>query len=111
MPSLNLSSPRPSWLPKRVAHGRRVADNQAFYNSKAWRKVATLHKQANPLCAICEAKGSLSPATVTDHIIPINEGGNKWAWDNLQSLCDKCHAIKSAGEGRNRHRGRGGCNP
>lgn len=109
MPTLNLSTPRPSWLPKRKAQGRRVVDNSAFYNSKAWRKVATMHKAANPLCVMCDAKGCLSPATVTDHITPIAEGGSKWDWENLQSLCARCHAVKSATEGRNR--GRGGSNP
>lgn len=98
MPTLNLSTPRPSWLPKRKAQGRRVVDNSAFYNSKAWRKVATLHKQANPLCVVCEQAGRLSPATVTDHIVPINEGGSTWDWDNLQSLCNRCHAKKSGRE-------------
>ncbi len=102
MPTLNLSSPRPKWIPERVAHGRRVVSNYEFYNKRAWRKVAKLHKQLNPLCVMCEQAGRITPATVTDHPIPINEGGSKWDWDNLQSLCDRCHAIKSATEGRNR---------
>jgi 5-methylcytosine-specific restriction endonuclease McrA len=33
---------------------------------------------------------------MTDHIVPINLGGDPWAWDNLQALCNSHHNRKSA---------------
>ena len=35
---------------------------------------------------------------MVDHIKPINKGGSKLDIDNLQSLCNRCHALKSAKE-------------
>lgn len=52
----------------------------------------------NPLCVECEAQGISTPVEVTDHITPINQGGDPYAWSNLQSLCDTCHNIKSGKE-------------
>ena len=84
-----------------------MVDNTAFYNSKEWRRLAKAHKRANPLCVVCESEDRLSPAQVTDHILAIADGGSRLDWDNLQSLCHRCHNAKS---GREAHRGRGGAN-
>ena len=35
-------------------------------------------------------------ATMVDHIVPIADGGEKLDEDNLQSLCQDCHARKTA---------------
>lgn len=40
----------------------------------------------------------VTPVQVTDHIVPINEGGAMYDWDNLQSLCTQCHNSKSGKE-------------
>lgn len=87
---------RPVWAGERKPFERLRQKNGVFYNSQAWRNLATAHKAANPLCvnhATC--KGI---AKVTDHIIPINEGGERYAWDNLQSLCYKCNASKTGAQ-------------
>jgi 5-methylcytosine-specific restriction protein A len=34
------------------------------------------------------------PATAVDHITPLRDGGINML-DNLQSLCDQCHAAKT----------------
>lgn len=52
---------------------------------------------AHPLCAHCEAKGRATAATVVDHIVMLARGGADDG-SNMQSLCDPCHAIKSATE-------------
>lgn len=67
--------------------------------------MAKRHKMLNPLCAECEQEGIVSPTTVTDHITPINQGGDPWALSNLQALCGACHASKS---GREAHHKAGG---
>ncbi|WP_161325612.1 HNH endonuclease [Lactiplantibacillus plantarum] len=37
-------------------------------------------------------------ATSVDHIVPLFAGGKPYDWDNLQSLCDYHHALKSQRE-------------
>lgn len=51
-----------------------------------------------PLCRHCQEKGRVTAATVPDHIIPLAFGGTDED-DNIQCLCDDCHAIKTAAEG------------
>jgi 5-methylcytosine-specific restriction protein A len=41
-------------------------------------------------------KGVLVPAQMVDHIVPINKGGAPLDLNNLQSLCNHCHAVKTA---------------
>jgi len=71
-------------------------DNQRFYNSRKWRNKAKSHKARNPLCIECLAEGKTSLAEVTDHINPIDKGGDKFADSNLQSLCHYHHNKKTA---------------
>lgn len=75
-----------------------------MYNSTRWRKDRAKHIQANPLCVLCYAKGICTPATVSDHITPINQGGAVWDWNNRQALCKPCHNSKS---GKDAHTGHG----
>ena len=69
-------------------------DTRAFYNSRAWRRASKNHLEDEPLCRKCGAI-----AVMTDHVIPIKRGGSKWDASNWQSLCQSCHARKSAEEG------------
>ncbi len=46
------------------------------------------------------------PMKVADHIIEIEDGGQIWNIDNLQSLCAKCDRVKTAKEAKERRRGR-----
>ena len=70
-----------------------------FYNSRAWRRASKVHLSQEPLCRECMKKGQLAAAVMTDHIVPIKAGGDRWGRDNLQSLCRSCHSRKSAEEG------------
>jgi len=92
MPNIPTSK-RPAWMGERKAFGRMKADNKAFYNSSAWRALALKHKLANPLCINHEQCRGM--AEVTDHIQPIEQGGKRYDWDNLQSLCKRCNASKT----------------
>jgi 5-methylcytosine-specific restriction protein A len=60
------------------------------------RRAVLMHE---PLCRPCTAAGRVSAATEVDHIIPKARGGTD-DLDNLQPICDACHARKSAAEGR-----------
>lgn len=35
---------------------------------------------------------------MVDHKVRILDGGDKFDWSNLQAMCNKCHAAKSARE-------------
>lgn len=67
--------------------------NKAFYNTKRWRTTRRTHLFNHPLCAHCQAL-----ATDVDHIIPIEQGGDRWAPTNLQGLCSQCHGRKTRRE-------------
>ena len=55
----------------------------------------------HPLCVKCQEAGRVTAATVPDHIVPLADGGADDE-SNLQSLCDPCHAVKTAAENRAR---------
>lgn len=67
-----------------------------FYNSYGWRKFATGLRKHNPLCVKCLEEGRTAPSQVVDHIVSIDDGGDKWDLDNLQVLCHTCHNKKTA---------------
>jgi len=60
-----------------------------------WLRIARAHKARNPQCVIC---GSIVGIEV-DHIVPRHMGGSDIS-TNLQSLCKKHHAEKTAQENR-----------
>lgn len=96
MPNSPKKVKRP-WVKERKPF-ERERSNQKFYNSARWRKVARLHKEANPLCVKCKAEGRTSPAEFTDHIVRLEDGGDPFNDANLQSLCGFHHNQKSGRE-------------
>jgi 5-methylcytosine-specific restriction protein A len=42
----------------------------------------------------------VTAAQMVDHIKPVRLGGEFWDERNYQSLCNSCHAVKSAKEAR-----------
>lgn len=104
MPTLKNHAPRRPWQPERKPQARQ-SENRDVYNSARWQKLRARHKAENPLCVECERLGLVEAVEVTDHIVPINEGGSAWDWKNLQSLCGRCHDKKSASEGHRKRYG------
>src|SRR4051812_47790907 len=85
------------WLPvKQVSHASR--SHSAVYQTKEWKADRRLHLAANPLCVECLIEDRSVPATVSDHIVPIEQGGDVWNWTNRQALCASHHNKKSAKE-------------
>ncbi len=76
------------------------------YDSR-WDKVRRMHLQAEPLCRRCATLGRTTPAVMVDHILPIADGGAVLDEDNLQSLCIRCHGIKTSGDLLKRRRPEG----
>lgn len=95
MPTIKKRTHRP-WQPKREAFGGYRHHNTEFYQSASWRRLRTVKLEQNPMCEECERNGRYTPAQMVDHIVPINKGGASLDIKNLQSLCNACHARKSA---------------
>ena len=71
-----------------------------FYQSVAWKRCRKQFLENNPLCVECKKEGRPIEARVVDHIVPRKDGGSDFSQTNLQSMCVKHHAIKSAKEKR-----------
>ena len=97
MPTLKKSGRRP-WMPKREEYGGFREHNTVFYQSRAWRRLRAVKLEADPLCEECARHGRVTPARIVDHIVPINKGGAPLELGNLQSLCLRCHACKTAAD-------------
>ena len=95
MPSIKKHTKRPR-LPEKKPFAGFQHHNTDFYQSRKWRTLRALKFQKDPLCEECMRKGMLVPAQMVDHIIPINKGGAPLDLNNLQSLCNHCHAVKTA---------------
>ena len=95
MPSIKKHTKRP-WLPEKKPFAGFQHHNTDFYQSRKWRTLRALKLQKDPLCEECMRKGMLVPAQMVDHIVPINKGGASLDLNNLQSLCNHCHAVKTA---------------
>lgn len=78
---------------KEYNENNRNQEQNAYYQSKEWRKLRAMQLQLYPNCRVC---GKF--ATVADHIKPRDKGG-KDELDNLQSLCKECHSTKTAKQG------------
>lgn len=101
MPNIKKSCRRP-WMAERKPQEGRKHSNTKFYQSTAWRKLRKVKLEKVPLCEECLKKGVHTPAKVADHIVSINRGGSALDIANLQSLCDRCHNVKSAKESHTR---------
>lgn len=70
--------------------GRESAARRGY--DTRWRRYRETYLSAHPLCVMCWGRGTVSPATVVDHITP-HQGDHKLFWDpaNHQALCAPCH--------------------
>ena len=77
---------------------RRGSAHQRGY-SRAWAKARAAYLAKHPLCVRCGNEDVLTAASVVDHIKP-HRGDKDLFWDssNWQSLCKRCHDIKTATE-------------
>jgi 5-methylcytosine-specific restriction endonuclease McrA len=66
-----------------------ISPDSTFYNSKLWRDTRKVYLFSNPACISCGVNGE-----VIDHIIPIQQGGAKLDFRNLQTMCHSCHNRK-----------------
>lgn len=63
----------------------------------AWRRLREAKKRDEPLCRRCLERGIVREMDLVDHIVPIEVAPERRLdWDNLQSMCTDCHAVKTA---------------
>ena len=80
---------------RRRSEGGLIRD--AHYNDKQWKEQSRLFLASNPICHGCEECRESTPATVSDHILPlrlaeeISGGSINWRALPLQPLCADCH--------------------
>lgn len=81
---------------ERLYDKQRGTRTQRGYDGR-WQKARKTFLEHHPLCAECQRRGVLTPATVVDHIIP-HRGDKTLFWDttNWQPLCKSCHDRKTA---------------
>lgn len=89
---MKIEEVRRPWSKATKSQGARN-NSTSFYRTPEWKKTRLSFLQSHPNCVNCGDK-----AQMVDHKIRILEGGSKTDWNNLQSMCNKCHASKSARE-------------
>lgn len=77
---------------------RRRGSRHARGYGTAWDRLRlrVLERDCNR-CQVCLAAGRISLARAVDHIVPKAQGGTD-APENLQSICDPCHRLKTQSE-------------
>jgi 5-methylcytosine-specific restriction enzyme A len=86
-------------------HARNLAPAQtlpwrSWYNLQSWRTRAKHQLQIEPLCALCEKQGRITPATIADHHPRHGGDYNKFVLGPLRSLCRDCHQGQWAADKR-----------
>ena len=73
-------------------------ERRKIYNSKRWRKTRKWKFVCDPLCEMCKKEGRITPAEDIHHVISFMSTDNleyrerlAYDYDNLMSLCKKCH--------------------
>ena len=66
------------------------------YSLQRWRRARAGWLEDHPLCANCQRYRRTTKATLVDHVVAVANGGPFWDPANWQSLCRKCHAVKTA---------------
>ncbi len=82
----------------RTRDDKQAADKRTIYNSREWMELKTAKLRSQPMCERCQERGFEVLAQCVHHRHPIEESSSlgemkRWAfdWDNLQSLCFRCH--------------------
>ncbi|RAW69306.1 MULTISPECIES: HNH endonuclease [Morganellaceae] len=65
--------------------------------SNRWGHYRLQYLKTYPLCVHCLQQGSYTPASIVDHIIPIQGEADVLFWlaSNHQALCHACHNRKT----------------
>lgn len=74
------------------------AERRKIYNSDRWRRLRAWKFACSPLCEMCLKENKTTPAEDIHHITsfmstddPVQRAFLAYDYDNLMSLCKKCH--------------------
>lgn len=90
---------------KQYDKNHRDKESKKVYDTKQWRvhtRPAILLRDGYR-CVKCNILGT-SNNLVIDHIKELRDGGDKYNYSNLQTLCISCHKRKTDDEKRKRER-------
>ena len=90
---LQILKPRVATIPGRLQMAATLQTQRMRGRAAVERRERWLRD--HPLCVECERQGRVTAATVPDHIVALVNGGSDTE-DNLQSLCEEHHRIKTA---------------
>jgi len=109
MPKKPMTQSQYDGKPKYYKKPRKKYKTDSFYNSARWQRLRKAYRTRHPLCELCLMNGRTTAARLVHHVVEIRDGGSATAWDNLQSLCNDCHAkmhpdrFKAKGGGTSDH--------
>lgn len=86
----------------RAMSDKTKAEDKRFYDSALWQNIRQQVLQEEPWCRQCAEDNIPTLAQMVDHIVRIQAGGNRTDRENLQPLCNSCHAKKRWKEARGR---------
>ncbi len=98
MPKIPLKQKRRGYMPVKKRFNM-SKPNMQFYNSKKWQNTRKAYYSQNPLCEACKENDLIVAGEVVDHIKEINDGGARFDFENLKTLCHPCHNSKSGKRG------------
>ena len=94
---------RPFWnkeKPRQSFTNVTQSDHSRFLQSAAWKRIReqVIRRDLN-ICQACKVAIHITkkPPEI-DHIKPVSEGGSYTDFNNLQTLCSRCHKKKTAKE-------------
>ena len=72
------------YVPRHKRDHRKPASQRGY--DTAWNTFARYYKRRHPVCKQCGR-----PTQVPHHIVPLEDGGDKYDEANLMPLCRQCH--------------------
>ena len=75
---------------------KQCSGHRRWYGEYGWRLRARRQLEIAPLCADCEKQGHVVVADVADHVVPHRGNRKSFEEGELQSLCARHHAVKTA---------------
>ena len=67
-----------------------------LYDKAQWLRLRKQVLRMQPLCVLCLQRGLAVPSQHVDHITPLADGGERWAFSNLRGICASCHSRVTA---------------
>lgn len=91
-----------AYIPKKKKSNRRFEmkrkERMKIYNTQRWRDIRDWKMVSEPLCEECLKHNKTTPSEEVHHIKsfmttddPIKRSNLAYNYDNLMSLCKKCH--------------------